>query len=468
MQLPIRFALFVLLGVSSLGAALDIGITSSRIDGIPHVRQKPDFCGEACIEMWLRKLGHTITQDDVFNVAKLDPALGRGCYAKELTTAARALGFNVGKVWYPIRKNTWDIDQQFAALMSDAALDIPSIVCMKYNVDPKSTDHFRLIIGFDAKTSEVIYHEPAEDNGAYRRMSMARFLRTWPLKDGRGGKMVIRMPLRPKQIITPKRTAGFTDADYAQHIHALRKTLPGHFTVVLEKPFVVIGDEKPDVVKQRAVHTVRWSVDRLKKQYFTKDPTHIINVWLFRDKRSYVKNSKRFFKITPHTPYGFYSKTHRALVMNIATGGGTLVHEIVHPFVAANFPKCPAWFNEGLGSLYEQSSSRGRKIVGLTNWRLAGLQQAIQAGRVPSFETLCSTTDHQFYQQDPGTNYAQARYLCYYLQEKGLLHRYYHSFVKNAATDPTGYNTLKQVLGREDMRAFKVEWERYVLGLRFP
>ena len=43
--------------------------------------------------------------------------------------------------------------------------------------------------------------------------------------------------------------------------------------------------------------------------------------------------------------------------MNIATGGGTLVHEIVHPFMAANFEQCPSWFNEGLGSLYEQSAA---------------------------------------------------------------------------------------------------------------
>ena len=41
------------------------------------------------------------------------------------------------------------------------------------------------------------------------------------------------------------------------------------------------------------------------------------------------------------TPYGYYSAAHRALIMNIATGGGTLVHEIVHPFVRANFPQMP-------------------------------------------------------------------------------------------------------------------------------
>ena len=33
---------------------------SVRIDNVPHVKQKPDFCGEACAEMYLRKLGHRI------------------------------------------------------------------------------------------------------------------------------------------------------------------------------------------------------------------------------------------------------------------------------------------------------------------------------------------------------------------------------------------------------------------------
>ena len=112
--------------------------------------------------------------------------------------------------------------------------------------------------------------------------------------------------------------------------------------------------------------------------------------------------------------------THQALVMNIATGGGTLVHEIVHPFMAANFPGCPSWFNEGLASLYEQCGEREGRIRGETNWRLPGLQQAIRADRVPSFESLMSTTTRQFYDKDPGTNYSQARYLCYYLQEQGM------------------------------------------------
>ena len=106
--------------------------------------------------------------------------------------------------------------------------------------------------------------------------------------------------------------------------------------------------------------------------------------------------------------------------------------------------------------------------MGLTNWRLAGLQTAILEEKVPSFEKLTSTTDHEFYTKDRGTNYAQARYLCYYLQQQGLLRKYYKAFRAARAKDPTGYDTLKKVLGKKDMDAFKKRWEAYVLKLKFP
>jgi len=263
--------------------------------------------------------------------------------------------------------------------------------------------------------------------------------------------------------------APFTDADYARHVAALKKKVPKEgFTIVIQKPFVVVGDESPAMVRRRAVRTVKWAVDRLKRDYFKKDPSEILDIWLFRDKASYRKHTREVFGDDPDTPYGYYSHRHKALIMNIATGGGTLVHEIVHPFMAANFPQCPAWFNEGMGSLYEQAGERGGHIVGLTNWRLAGLQKAIRERRVPSFKALTATTDDEFYTKDKGTNYAQARYLCYYLQEKGLLVKFYHAFVAAHEADPTGYKTLQTVLGEPDMDAFKKRWETFVLGLKFP
>ncbi|MBS1795430.1 MAG: hypothetical protein JSS81_16355 [Acidobacteria bacterium] len=257
------------------------------------------------------------------------------------------------------------------------------------------------------------------------------------------------------------------DAAFSKHREKLEQKLKGRgFTVLVEKPFIVVGDEPAETVRRRSANTVKWAVDKLKQDYFTSDPAEILEIWLFRDKDSYRKHAKEFFNDEPDTPYGYYSPSNKALVMNIATGGGTLVHEIVHPLMEANFPDCPAWFNEGMGSLYEQSGEVGGHIHGYTNWRLPGLQKGLQQKIVPTFQKLTAMNDTEFYREDTGTNYAQARYLLYYLQYKNLLVKYYAEFLKNRTTDPTGYKSLQKILGEKDMNAFQKKWEAFVMKLR--
>ena len=264
----------------------------------------------------------------------------------------------------------------------------------------------------------------------------------------------------------PMQPAIFTEADFARHVEQLKKKLPSNeFSIVIQRPFVVIGDEPAETVKQHSENTVKWAVDKLKQDFFTKDPKEILDIWLFKDATSYEKNTLLLFGEKPTTPYGYYSSAHKALIMNISTGGGTLVHEIVHPFMEANFPACPAWLNEGLGSLYEQCGEVNGHIHGFTNWRLPGLQAAIRSGRVPSFKSLTALDANGFYNDDKGTNYGQARYLCYYLQQRGLLTKFYREFYLHQKQDPTGYQSLRKILGGVDMRAFKQKWEKYVLGL---
>jgi hypothetical protein len=328
-----------------------------------------------------------------------------------------------------------------------------------------------LITGYDAEHDEVLYHDPAIDDGAYLRMKRSRLLDLWPLRYDPDTWTVIRFRLEPGESAPDSAApsaARFTKADYAQHVIKLREKYPlDGFTIVVQPPFVVVGDEEPERVERRARDTVKWTVDRLKEAYFSDDPNHILTIWLFRDRDSYQTHARTFLHDTPTTPYGYYSSSNRALVMNIATGGGTLVHEIVHPFVESNFPDCPSWFNEGLGSLYEQCGDEGGQIHGYTNWRLPGLQEAIRGGRVPPFETLLAMDSNAFYNGDSGTHYAQARYLCYYLQDKGLLRTFYREFRAKWASDPTGVNALKKVLGTNDLGAFKKSWETYVLALHF-
>ncbi len=440
------------------------------IADVPHVRQKPDFCGEACAEMWLAKLGKKWSQDQIFNASGVDPALARGCYTRELSTALKHIGLAPGDVWHRIAadKSAEQIEAQWKAIHADLVAGVPSIVCMHYDDRPDASEHFRLVLGYDPKGDEVIYHEPAVADGKYARMKRSLFQKLWPLKVDDRSATLIRLRLAADKIGKPPAGSGFTPADFAQHVMTLRKTLPAGFTMVVQPPFVVVGDEQAATVRRRATDTVKWAVDRLKQEYFTRDPVDILNIWLFKDENSYRKHAKKLFGDTPDTPYGYYSAAHKALIMNIATGGGTLVHEIVHPFMHANFPKCPPWFNEGMGSLYEQCGDRNGHICGLTNWRLAGLQEAIKKDSLPTFEKLTAMDDDEFYRRDRGTNYAQSRYLCYYLQEKGLLTRFYKEFTANARDDPTGYRTLVRILDEKDMVAFQKRWETFVMKLRFP
>ena len=90
---------------------------------------------------------------------------------------------------------------------------------------------------------------------------------------------------------------------------------------------------------------------------------------------------------------------------------------------------------------------------------------------MPTFKTLTHLGDNEFYGDDSGVNYAAARYLLYYLQEKGVLRDFYRAFRAAAADDPSGYETLVAtlaVIGEKDMSAFEDTWKKYVAALSFP
>ncbi|MFO1489937.1 MAG: C39 family peptidase [Kiritimatiellia bacterium] len=464
----------LLLALLTLGARA--APEPDRLADIPHVKQKPDFCGEACVEMWLRKLGYATTQDEVFNRSGLDPLEGRGCYTRELVQACETIGFKVD------RKTTFtrirakapgpDLEKAFAALVADLQAGTPSIVCTHFDKNPGTTEHFRLVTGFDEAAGEVVYNDPALEDGRGLRMKKADFLELWPLKYDAAVWTVVRIPLAPGRMTVkkdaPAATGKLTAADYAQHIRKLRGTIDlKPYTVLIEPPFVVVGNLDSADLRIFSQKTVRWAVTLLRKAYFEKEPDRVLTIWLLKDAPSYEALAKAVAGDPPDTPYGFYSSTADALIMNIATGGGTLVHEIVHPFVEANIPDCPPWFNEGLGSLYEQCEDRAGRIAGLTNWRLAGLQKEIRGKSLPDFKTLCGYDSRGFYRGVTGDNYAQARYLLYYLQEEGKLDAFYRRFMKTRKDDPSGYQALVDTLGNPDMGKFQAAWEAYVLKLRF-
>jgi len=261
--------------------------------------------------------------------------------------------------------------------------------------------------------------------------------------------------------------AGPDEAEVAARLARMRTELDATFLVQREGLFLVAGNLPRAQFDSFRRHTIGAASESLWRSLFAKRPDHPITVYLFADDASYRDGAKRLFGDTDVSHFGYYKPSSHTLVMNIGTGGGTLVHEMTHALMAPDFPNAPAWFSEALGSLYEQCQVGLSSLRGLVNWRLPALQKAIDAGQLIPLAKLVATTDAEFRGQNVGLHYAEARYLALYLQEKGLLPRFYRAFRDKFEDDPTGAKPLAAVTGLA-LPALEKEWVAWVKTLRFP
>jgi hypothetical protein len=288
---------------------------------------------------------------------------------------------------------------------------------------------------------------------------------------GCGGADISRSNVTPKAL--PKSNSSLSGGG---PVHKLRidrsinqirnNPLTKDFPVTVSYPYVITGN-----LSQAELEHWKSRVQRtqaaVKKMYFKQNPSEVVQIWLFKDESSFLHYNKALWDASPGTSFGYYLPQQKRMMMNIASGGGTLTHELVHPYIEANFPQSPLWFNEGLASLYEQSYYKGGKVYGAPNWRLKGLQMVIRADSMPSLMTMMKTNRTQFLGGNREVYYAQARYLLLYLQSRGLLESYYRQFTKDVASDPTGIATLLGLTKFQSMEQLEKNWIRYIGKLRF-
>ncbi len=245
----------------------------------------------------------------------------------------------------------------------------------------------------------------------------------------------------------------------------LRERLGDNCQVIERSPFVIAGDLNASHLHDWYEKTIGPAARAMAESYFRIRPDEPITVLLFSGEHSYDHFARTLYGDAQISVYGYYKRGHRVLVMNAATGAGTVVHELTHALADFDCPQIPHWFNEGLASLHEQCRIRSDEsgIDGLENWRLPILQQAIEQQRLRSLESLITADD--FRMHDVALNYAQARYFCMWLQRQGLLESFFERWRANQAVDPMGGEAARSLFPPHEWSDIDRDFQRWVRTL---
>lgn len=242
---------------------------------------------------------------------------------------------------------------------------------------------------------------------------------------------------------------------------SLRRQLPGDWNISIHEPYVIAGDCS---LEQLAIYyrdTISPTARALSIQYFDTEPTWPVTILLCSSEDSY-RECNRCLGGRDRSEYaGIYSRSEHRLIVNIATGEGTLAHELTHALAHADFPDLPEWLDEGLASLHEECefSDDGLRLVGHENWRGQSLLSALRRRELRSVADLAS---EQFGAIDATVDYAQARYFCLFLQRRHLLEAFYRKCRCRSKENRDGLVALTELMGTSDLRAIDSQFRAWL------
>jgi tetratricopeptide (TPR) repeat protein len=162
---------------------------------------------------------------------------------------------------------------------------------------------------------------------------------------------------------------------------------------------------------------------------------------------------------------GFYSHANRTMTIDLSTGIGTVIHEFTHALHWADIDALghkghPYWVIEGFGTLFEAPGFRNGKAFGGINWRLPALKKAIANGTCWPVKDFI-TKSGVYFNKNLAFSYAMTRYIFYFMQEKGILRKWYAEYRKNFKNDVSGLKSLEKVYGK-NIKDFEKEWLEFV------
>ncbi|HMQ78984.1 MAG TPA: hypothetical protein PKE39_06725 [Ignavibacteria bacterium] len=248
----------------------------------------------------------------------------------------------------------------------------------------------------------------------------------------------------------PELEETFAHFDYNTVIKAKSRIIPDGMSITKFKYFVVFSDMNDELTFKLIDNDMRNTIDAMSNNYVNKLPDAVTPIFLFEKYENYKEFVMDNYDIPEDdiSPYGFYKISKNVIVIRYVTWKGSILHEITHKFIRSDFPDAPSWFDEGFASLNEKSVFKDGNLTGEFSLRILPLRRAIKENTYTGLKHLMQTDDDELYGKRTSYYYAQSRYLLMYLQEKGLLQKYYKTFRDSYKKDKTGITQLEEITGK--------------------
>lgn len=265
----------------------------------------------------------------------------------------------------------------------------------------------------------------------------------------------------------PELEETFPNFDYNSIIKSQSKLIPDGMSITKFKYFVIFSDMNDELTYKLIDSDVRNTIDAMSNNYVNKLPDKVTPIYLFGEYDNYKEFVLKNYDIAEHdiSPYGFFKISKNVIVIRYVSWKGSILHEITHCFIKADFPDAPSWFDEGFAALNEKSIYKNGNLVGDFSLRIIPLRRALSEDKYTGLEHLMETDDAELYGPRTSFYYAQARYLLMYLQENGMLEKYYKHFRDTYKDNNTGITQLKEITGKP-MEQLDKEYLEYIKSFK--
>ncbi len=254
-------------------------------------------------------------------------------------------------------------------------------------------------------------------------------------------------------------------------MHRMKQSTAGqlrHVQSIALAPYIVAGDLEKSTLERILYERILPCAGALHLEYFDRRPHAPVTILLCSQEATYHRLTATLYGRSRGSIYGFYRPSTRTLVINLAAGEGTIIHELTHALIDFDCPNLPIWINEGIASLYEEcrlvETPNGARLLPAVNWRLERLKQSIQDHSIRSTRELM-LLESMVGDEQESLNYAHARYFCMYLNELGLLSEFYQLVRDNPAGAHGGKTALEQLFSQLSLYGLERDFQEWVLRL---